>query len=129
MEKPIETVSDDSRVRDHLANERTFLAWIRTGIAMMGFGVVIARLRYLFPAGELLPPSRGIVHAANIGLMFAGIGLLMVVISFLRYRAVQQQLREQRYRSSDTLLLLLTGVIAILGILIIFYLVQSSAGH
>jgi putative membrane protein len=35
-----------SRVRDHLSNERTYLAWMRTAIAMMGFGVVIVRLRH-----------------------------------------------------------------------------------
>ena len=35
--------------RDHLANERTYLAWIRTAVALMGFGVVIVRLRY--PSG------------------------------------------------------------------------------
>jgi putative membrane protein len=29
--------------RDHAANERTFLAWIRTGIAVIAFGVVIAK--------------------------------------------------------------------------------------
>jgi len=29
------------RSREHLANERTFLAWIRTSIALMGFGFVI----------------------------------------------------------------------------------------
>ena len=36
--------NDDERIRDHLANERTYLAWLRTGMAMMGFGVVIAKL-------------------------------------------------------------------------------------
>jgi putative membrane protein len=35
-----------SRVRDHLANERTYLAWMRSAIALMGFGVVIVRLRH-----------------------------------------------------------------------------------
>ena len=34
-----------SRVRDHLANERTYLAWMRTAISLMGFGVVIVRYR------------------------------------------------------------------------------------
>ncbi|QEM08229.1 DUF202 domain-containing protein [Mucilaginibacter rubeus] len=28
---------------DHLANERTFLAWIRTSIALMGFGFVVVK--------------------------------------------------------------------------------------
>ncbi|HLV81718.1 MAG TPA: DUF202 domain-containing protein [Chthonomonadaceae bacterium] len=119
--------SDDTRVRDHLANERTFLAWIRTGIATMGFGVVIARLRYLFPTGALSPPSRGIIHAANIGLIFTIIGLLTVVLALFRYRVVQRQLREQRYHSSDAFLLLFAVVIAVLGLLIIGYLLQSSA--
>src|ERR1700689_5438043 len=65
---PNQTSTDDGRVRDHLANERTYLAWTRTGVAIMGFGVVIARLRYLFPSNALTPPVRGIVHAADIGL-------------------------------------------------------------
>ena len=38
---------NSSRVRDHLANERTYLAWMRSAIALMGFGVVIVRLRYI----------------------------------------------------------------------------------
>jgi putative membrane protein len=38
-----------SRVRDHLANERTYLAWMRTAISLMGFGVVIVRLRFFKP--------------------------------------------------------------------------------
>ena len=33
-----------AQLRDYLAEERTFLAWIRTGIALMGFGVVVARV-------------------------------------------------------------------------------------
>ncbi len=30
-------------ITDHLANKRTFLAWVRTGIALMGFGFVISK--------------------------------------------------------------------------------------
>ncbi len=40
--------ANSSRTREHLANERTYLAWIRIAIAMMGFGVVIVRLRLFF---------------------------------------------------------------------------------
>jgi putative membrane protein len=38
----LETVKDRN-VADYLAAERTFLAWIRTGLALMGFGFVVAR--------------------------------------------------------------------------------------
>lgn len=38
--RPIETTT---KVRDHLANERTFLAWIRTGLATITFGFVVER--------------------------------------------------------------------------------------
>lgn len=47
---------NSSRIRDHLANERTYLAWMRSAIALMGFGVLIARLR-MFQA--LLIPNPG----------------------------------------------------------------------
>lgn len=35
------------RSRDHLANERTLLAWIRTGVTLIGLGFVVARFSYL----------------------------------------------------------------------------------
>ncbi|MDA4131100.1 MAG: DUF202 domain-containing protein [Thaumarchaeota archaeon] len=34
--------SSMGNVRDHLANERTYLAWLRTGIATIGLGFVVA---------------------------------------------------------------------------------------
>lgn len=37
-------------MRDSLAAERTFLAWIRTGLALMGFGFVVTRLGWLSPS-------------------------------------------------------------------------------
>ena len=33
----------DSAARDHMANTRTLLAWLRTGIALIGLGFVVAR--------------------------------------------------------------------------------------
>jgi putative membrane protein len=117
---------DDARIRDHLANERTYLAWLRTGIATMGFGVVIAKLRWLFPAGALSPPSRGIVHASNIGLLFTIVGLLTVALSIQRYLVVQRQIRESRYESSGAFLIVYAAIITLLGLLIVWYLVTSS---
>ena len=37
-----------NRARDHLANERTFLAWVRTGVAIVVFGFAIGRFAIAF---------------------------------------------------------------------------------
>ncbi|MEO8217955.1 MAG: DUF202 domain-containing protein [Acidobacteriota bacterium] len=61
-----------------LALERTFLAWIRTGLAMMGFGFVVARfglfLRELERVrGAVVPPGRGISPLLGTGLVALGV--------------------------------------------------------
>jgi putative membrane protein len=118
--------SDNERVRDHLANERTYLAWMRTGISTMGFGVVIAKLRYIFPPSALTPPTRGIVHASNIGLVFTVIGLVIVTLSSRRYLITQEQIRQQRYTTSNRIVVLFSAVVSVLGLLIIWYLAQGT---
>ncbi len=103
-----------SRVREHLANERTYLAWIRTAIAMMGFGVVIVRLRAFHP--PLLPqPGTG----WKLGLLFSLVGLLTVLLSTQHYFAVRHDIDEDTYEPparwiilfSLAVLFLATGVI------------------
>ncbi len=42
---PAKQVGISKKVSDHLANERTFLAWIRTGLATIAFGFVVERLK------------------------------------------------------------------------------------
>src|SRR5262249_31180867 len=120
---------DDPRVREHLANERTFLAWTRTGISMMGFGVVIAKLRYLFPANVLTPPVKGIIHASNVGLAFTIIGLLTVVLSAWRFRVVREEIRAQQYRASSSIVVAFTLVTLVLAAVVIWYLVEGSAAR
>jgi putative membrane protein len=105
--------------REHLANERTFLAWTRTGLAMMGFGALIARLS-LDPA----PPSPSLrpLLAVDLGLIFASAGVLTVVLSMWRYSSVRRMLREGRYESSLYGPLLFGAGLVILGLVILFYL-------
>ena len=56
-ENAVTEKANPNRARDHLANERTFLAWVRTGAAIVVFGFAILRgfdLGFLTPA----PPAR-----------------------------------------------------------------------
>lgn len=118
---------DDERVRDHLANERTYLAWLRTGVSMMGLGVVIAKLRYFVGAGNYNDTS-GLVHASNIGLLFALVGIVMIILSVIFFLEIRKEIRDRRYRSKIHLPLVLAALTTALGLLILWYLTQPTFG-
>lgn len=105
-----------SRVRDHLANERTYLAWIRSAIAMMGFGVVIVRLRHFQP--PLVPhPGTG----WKLGLLFSFVGLLTVLLSTQHYFAVRYDIEEDTYEPPDRWVLLFSLAVTLLGAGVIYF--------
>ena len=108
--------------REHQANERTYLAWIRTGIAMMGFGAVIARLRF----EGAVPSAPRLLHAAQLGVLFAGAGVVTVVLAIWRYYVVRRMLREGRYESWAQGPLLFGAAIALIGLVILYYLLERA---
>jgi putative membrane protein len=78
------------RYSDHAANERTFLAWVRTAIAVMAFGFVIERFDlFLQLAAPQLAVKQAAPHSQMIanmaGLAFIGIGVVMIVIAGVRF--------------------------------------------
>lgn len=105
-----------SRVRDHLANERTYLAWMRSAIALMGFGVVIVRLRY-FQIPQLQRPGTG----WKLGLLFALIGLMTVLVSTLYYFAIRYAIDDDTYEPSSRRVILFSLIIMLLGVGVIYF--------
>lgn len=118
---------DDERVRDHLANERTYLAWLRTGVAAMGLGVVIAKLKYLL--GSSYQESSGALHAASIGLLFALIGIATIVMAAFFFLETRKEIRSRTYSSKVQFALTLAAVMVGLGLVIIWYLMQPTGSH
>lgn len=105
-----------SRIRDHLANERTYLAWMRTAISLMGFGVVILRLRFFRPPITTTPGN-----GWKLGLIFALTGLLTVILSTYHYFAVRHDIDEDIYEPADRWILIFSLTISLLGVGIIYY--------
>jgi putative membrane protein len=104
------------RIRDHLANERTYLAWMRSAISLMGFGIVIVRIRMFQPP---LMPSTGM--SWKLGLAFAVVALLTVWLSTQHYFGVRGDIDEDTYEPSARWVKLFSLAVLLLGTGIIYY--------
>ncbi|HEY1020840.1 MAG TPA: DUF202 domain-containing protein [Flavisolibacter sp.] len=114
---------------DYLANERTFLAWIRTSIALMGFGFVIVKFAVFLRQAALMTNRQLILPenrtSALTGIVMVILGALMAVLAYVRYRNIEKQLSQNAYFPSKWLSVLVTAVIVIGSILLILYLGPS----
>ena len=123
-----------SNRRVHMANERTFLAWIRTSVGIMAFGFVVEKfalfikqLSYFLgnpKIDKISPPSHG--YSSILGIFLVGLGALMGVLAFIRYKKVEKQIDEDLYQPSLLLNMLLTAAILAVGIFLVIYLIHST---
>jgi putative membrane protein len=75
---------------DELANNRTFLAWLRTGIAVYGLGFVVAKVALIVQPDA--PVSNQDLYAA-VGIAFVLCGGVLVVVGYLQHKTVLDELR------------------------------------
>jgi len=115
--------------RVHMANERTFLAWIRTGISIMAFGFVVEKFSLFvkqmayYLGKETTPPPQG--YSSLIGILLVGLGVVMGVLAFIRYKTVEQQIDDDTYQPSVILSVLLAISILAIGAFLALYLAHS----
>ena len=96
--------------RDHLANERTFLAWVRTGLAVIGLGVLI---------GKLVETNGALAEV--MGLAFVAFGASMLVYSILRFERVTMLLSAHQFAPArwGPLVLAAVGLAVAIGSVIV----------
>ena len=67
-----------NRATEHLANERTFLAWIRTSIAVVSFGFVTGKLSVMLPSWGGQPTvTMDVANAVGINCVLMGIACVV----------------------------------------------------
>jgi putative membrane protein len=126
-----ENISDKkvSKLADHLANERTFLAWIRTCIAIMAFGFVVVKFTLFIKqlsillGKSLVVTNHGYASVIGIGLVFFGVALSL--FSFFQFKRIEKQLFDANYKPSSSLSTALIVSILLVGMVLIAYLVFS----
>jgi putative membrane protein len=102
----------DSRARTHLANERTFLAWLRTGLSLVAVGLVAAG----FLPVDLVP---GFPYVRSFSVLLVLSGTAMVVYGANRYVRAYKQIESGAYNPAGTAVVTIAAIIAFLGILAI----------
>ena len=118
-------VENSNRARDHLANERTFLAWVRTSVAIVVFGFAIGRfaiaMRQLtaFQGHE----SRATGFSVWMGTISIVAGLVMVVAGFVRYRKTRAQLDAGKFEPAGFIVDLVTVLTVMFGLALAGYLI------
>lgn len=114
---------------DHLANERTFLAWIRTSIGIMAFGFVVMKFSLFVKQLSLIMGKPGIVpskgYSSIIGTVLVAVGAITTLLAFMRYKKTEKEITLGNYKNSSLLVTLLAGFIFLISICLIFYLVKN----
>jgi putative membrane protein len=114
-------------ISDHQANERTFLAWVRTAIALMGFGFVVAKFGLFLRIVERSPTEHRGLSSGNIGISLVCLGGLMAAVSAFRYQLLQRKIDEGTYEPGRWPIWISGASLALLAALLVVYLLDTSA--
>ena len=113
-----------NRARDHLANERTFLAWLRTGIATIIFGFAIGRFSIALREFMKLQGYQSVTPGFStwLGIISAVGGVLLIFAGLHRYRKTRVQLDSNTFEPAGFVIDLVSYLLAIFGLVLAGYL-------
>ena len=122
------------RYSDHAANERTFLAWVRTGIATIAFGFVVEKFN-LFVRTMAEAASADTVQRLRLdklsgslghydGLALIVVGMAIIVVSLVRFARTSRLIDDEKTHSAASVRteLILAVVVALIVATLSFYL-------
>lgn len=115
---------------EHLANERTLLAWVRTAIGIMAFGFVVVKFSLFIRQMAVITgkqpavPDHGL--SGPTGIMLVILGGLSLLFGTWRYYITEKRLRKGEYAHGSGVLYLFVILLIIFSIVIAAYLVKTA---
>lgn len=125
----MESKNDQLIIRELMANERTFLAWVRTGIALMTFGFVVVKfsmfIRQLgLELGEDPAVHKG--YSSIIGIIIVITGAAACLYAFIQYRYNTKKIKTLNFKYSTAFTTLLAILIILMSVTLIVYLFHTA---
>lgn len=117
------------KVTDHLANERTFLAWVRTGLSIIAFGFVVERFGLLLRELGLRLNQQPIVtghYSTLIGIALTLLGTLVLIVALYNFLQARRAIEAERFHPHSRFAILLTVITCLIGIILAIYLYLAS---
>ncbi|WP_423409559.1 YidH family protein [Heyndrickxia sp. MSNUG] len=108
-------------IQQHLANERTYLAWVRTSIAIIGIGFLASSLHF--------NNIRIVSEIADTIAVFVSVfsliaGIIILIFATIHYFAVRKNINSQTFASANKLIKVSTTIIFLIFMLLGFYLIS-----
>jgi putative membrane protein len=123
---------DANKATNHLANERTFLAWVRTSVAIVVFGFAIGRFAIALRQLTAFQghPTKTTGLSVWMGMISIVAGVIMVIAGLLRYRKTRALLDQGKFEPAGFLIDLVTILTVLFGLALAGYLiyVETSLG-
>jgi putative membrane protein len=122
-------IHEDKIATEYLANERTFLAWIRTSIAVISLGFVIAKFSVWL--NELASGIDARVKIHNTGLsMPTGVAMMafggvLAILAAWHYHRVNRAIEKGEVQANRGLIITVTSAVVLLTVMMIVYLLLT----
>ncbi len=114
-------------LRDHLANERTFLAWMRTAITIIALGFVVAKFGILLREVGGARVHSGTAEAGGVvgvGLVFGG--MLTAALGAMKFLQIRRDIEMDVVRFSVTIDVALAAVLGLASLVLALYLIVTA---
>ncbi|HYT49854.1 MAG TPA: DUF202 domain-containing protein [Pyrinomonadaceae bacterium] len=118
-------VPEERRAAEHLDNERTFLAWVRTNVALISLGIVLARLSPSLSAAGAVNAGRITAKTVPLGIVLVVFGTLVTVLAAWRYDKVNREIEAGFVKTDRALVWFVTLAIVLLSAAAIAYMLAE----
>jgi putative membrane protein len=115
-----------SVVRDHLANERTFLAWLRGGMGAMAVGVLVAKLGVFLAYLHGHGPPQHLAYAGQVGAALVLVGVAVTIGATASYVRTMRRIERRELRASPRADLALARGLVVFAVGLAVYLLLST---